>query len=76
MPSTCLSWLPPSLQGKPLTEREEQVLTMLAVGLPHKSIAVILEIAVGTVSMHKLRIGTKLGLNSEEQWAAHLKSLR
>jgi len=58
---------------KPLSEREVEVLRLLATGLPNREIASILFISEGTVKTHVEHIIQKLGVSDRVQavvWAA------
>lgn len=58
---------PSALGGVPasrLTVREQEVLELVASGLPNKSIASVLQISVGTVKQHTSSIFQKLGVSS------------
>ena len=48
----------------PLSERELQVLQLLAVGASNQEIATALVVAPGTVKLHVSHILSKLGVNS------------
>jgi DNA-binding NarL/FixJ family response regulator len=50
-----------------LSEREKEVLIMLAWGYSNKEIAGRLKLSVKTVETYKLRIGEKLGLRSRTE---------
>lgn len=50
-----------------LSEREKEVLVMLAWGYSNKEIAAQLTLSVKTVETYKVRIGEKLGLHSRTQ---------
>jgi DNA-binding NarL/FixJ family response regulator len=50
-----------------LSEREKEVLIMLAWGYSNKEIAGQLSLSVKTVETYKLRIGEKLGLHSRTE---------
>lgn len=50
-----------------LTDRELQVLRLLAVGLPVKPVADKLEISISSVNTYRGRIFTKLGLRSNAE---------
>ena len=50
-----------------LSEREKEVLVMLASGYSNKEIAAQLALSVKTVETYKVRIGEKLGLHSRTQ---------
>ena len=61
------------LRGVPaqaLSEREEQVVMLIAVGLCTKEIAVRLRLAVKTVETHRHNIHVKLGVDSQV-WLVH-----
>jgi DNA-binding NarL/FixJ family response regulator len=51
----------------PLTERESQIIHLVARGFSNKEIAAQLEISVKTVETHKLRSMEKLGLGSRAE---------
>jgi DNA-binding NarL/FixJ family response regulator len=55
----------------PLTQREREVLQLLAEGLRHKEIATELYISPKTVATHIQRILTKLGVHSRAEAVAH-----
>jgi two-component system, NarL family, response regulator YdfI len=55
------------LPGEPLTEREVQVLGMLAEGLGNKIIAARLDISEHTVKFHVSSILAKLGADSRTE---------
>ena len=59
-----------SLTHKPLTEREAEVLRLIAIGLPNKLIATRLGIAVGTVKAHTKGILGKLEAGSRTEAVA------
>jgi LuxR family maltose regulon positive regulatory protein len=52
---------------EPLTERELEILNLIAAGLSNKAIAETLFITVGTVKRHSMNIYGKLGVNSRTQ---------
>jgi two-component system, NarL family, response regulator NreC len=54
-----------------LSEREKEVLVMLAWGYSNKEIAAQLTLSVKTVETYKVRIGEKLGLRSRTQMVQH-----
>ena len=58
-----------SLTRTPLTSREIQVLSLVAVGEPNKAIARELRIGMGTVKSHMTSIMSKLGATSRTQVA-------
>ena len=47
-----------------LTKREQQILTLIANGLPNKNIATKLKLSVRTVETHRLHITEKLGIKN------------
>jgi len=55
---------PPGAEDGPLTEREREVLLLLAKGLSNKAIAHALSISVRTAETHRLSIRRKLGIES------------
>lgn len=60
---------------EPLTEREEEVLQLLAQGLTNKDIAEELTVVVGTVKSHNHNIYTKLGVDNRTQAVARAREL-
>ena len=54
-----------------LSEREKEVLVMLAWGYSNKEIAGQLSLSVKTVETYKVRIGEKLGLRSRTEMVQH-----
>jgi two-component system response regulator NreC len=60
------STAPPTglITGKPLSQREREVLQLLAEGLSSKEIATRLNLAVPTVETHRRQIADKLGLRT------------
>ena len=60
---------------EPLTERELEVLHLIAAGLNNQAIADTLIITVGTVKRHTTNIYGKLGVNSRTQAAAKAREL-
>jgi LuxR family maltose regulon positive regulatory protein len=65
---------PPALI-EPLTERELEVLRLLAVGLPNREIASTLVIAVGTVKTHLKNIYGKLVVHNRTEAANRARGL-
>jgi len=58
---------------QPFTAREEEVLRLLAMGLPNREIGALLSIAEGTARIHVLHIIAKLNVSDRVQaavWAA------
>lgn len=66
----------PSAMEEPLTERELEVLSLLAAGLSNKEIADRLIIAIGTVKVHVKNIFAKLKVNRRTKAVAQAKELR
>ncbi|MCP3776275.1 LuxR C-terminal-related transcriptional regulator [Paenibacillus sp. MZ04-78.2] len=66
----------PSAMEEPLTEREMEVLALLATGLSNKEIAERLVVAVGTVKVHVKNIFTKLKVNRRTKAIAQAKELQ
>jgi LuxR family maltose regulon positive regulatory protein len=60
---------------EPLTERELEVLHLIAAGLSNQAIAETLFITVGTVKRHTTNIYGKLGVNSRTQAAVKAREL-
>ncbi len=65
-----------TLAGEVLTERELQVLRLLAAGRSNKAIADELIIAVGTVKRHVNSIMSKLQVQSRLEAVAHARELQ
>ncbi|MNV74864.1 Transcriptional regulatory protein LiaR [compost metagenome] len=61
---------------EPLTERELEVLALLAAGLSNKEIADHLIIAIGTVKVHVKNIFAKLKVNRRTKAIAQAKELK
>lgn len=61
--------------GGPLTEREVEILRMLADGLSNQEIADRLFLALGTVKRHNHNIFNKLGVNNRVQALAQARAL-
>ncbi|MNV96694.1 Response regulator protein VraR [compost metagenome] len=61
---------------EPLTERELEVLALLAAGLSNKEIADHLVIAMGTVKVHVKNIFAKLKVNRRTKAIAQAKELK
>jgi LuxR family transcriptional regulator, maltose regulon positive regulatory protein len=76
-----LAQLPPApthpltLGVEPLTDREREVLHLLAEGRSNQAIAEELVVAVGTVKRHVSNIMSKLGVQSRLEAVAHARSL-
>lgn len=60
----------------PLTEREVEVLHLLAVGAANADIARLLVLSIGTVKKHVYNICTKLNVRSRSQAVARARALR
>jgi len=60
---------------EPLTERELEVLQLLAAGLSNRAMAQALVITVGTVKRHITNIYGKLGVNNRVQAVAKAREL-
>ncbi|QFZ84016.1 helix-turn-helix transcriptional regulator [Variovorax paradoxus] len=65
----------PGLQGLDLSEREAEVLRLLAQALPNKKIARMLGLSPETVKWHLRKIYGKLGVASRDEAAARLRDL-
>jgi LuxR family maltose regulon positive regulatory protein len=65
---------PPLLD--PLTEREVEVLRLLAEGTPNAAIAEALVVSVGTVKKHVFNVCRKLGVQNRTQAVARARALR
>jgi LuxR family maltose regulon positive regulatory protein len=61
---------------EPLSERELEVLRLIAAGLSNRKIAEKLVLAVGTVKAHTSNIYDKLGVRSRTQAVAHARELK
>jgi len=57
----------PAEYGEPLTEREEEILQMVATGVTNREVAYQLSISVNTVKVHLRNIFTKLGAESRTE---------
>ncbi|TXK76407.1 LuxR C-terminal-related transcriptional regulator [Paenibacillus sp. N3.4] len=66
----------PSMMEEPLTDRELEVLALLAAGLSNKEIADHLIIAIGTVKVHVKNIFAKLKVNRRTKAIAQAKELK
>jgi ATP/maltotriose-dependent transcriptional regulator MalT len=58
----------------PLTEREMEILSLIATGLKNKEIAATLFVSVNTVHYHTKNLYSKLGVNSRTQAITRAKS--
>jgi LuxR family maltose regulon positive regulatory protein len=61
---------------EPLTERELEILNLIAAGLSNKAIAETLFVTVGTVKRHTMNIYGKLEVNSRTQATAKARALK
>jgi LuxR family maltose regulon positive regulatory protein len=61
---------------EPLSEREVEVLQLIADGLSNKEIAARLYLAPGTIKVHAHNIYSKLGVNGRTQAVAKARSLK
>jgi LuxR family maltose regulon positive regulatory protein len=66
--------VPPLLD--PLTERELEVLRLLAGGATNAAIAAALVVSVGTVKKHVFNVCRKLGVQNRTQAVARARALR
>jgi LuxR family maltose regulon positive regulatory protein len=66
---------PLTLGVEPLTDREREVLRLLAAGRSNQAIAEELVVAVGTAKRHVSNIMSKLGVQSRLEAVAHARSL-
>jgi LuxR family maltose regulon positive regulatory protein len=66
---------PPSALVEPLSERELEVLALVAQGLSNREIAERLFITVGTVKTHAHNIYGKLGVNRRTEAVARAQEL-
>ena len=66
----------PEPLAEPLSERELEVLTLLASGRSNKEIAGDLFVAVGTVKTHTNNIYRKLGTKNRAEALARARSLK
>ena len=60
----------------PLTEREQEVLSLIAAGMSNKEIALELNVSVNTVKKHVLKIYEKLRVNRRVQAVAKARELK
>ena len=60
---------------EPLTARETEVLTLMALGLPSRQIAARLGISYATVRSHIRSVGSKLGAHSKDEAIAKAREL-
>jgi LuxR family maltose regulon positive regulatory protein len=65
----------PSSLMEPLSDRELEVLQLIAEGLTNKEIAVRIHISLGTVKVHAHNIYSKLGVNGRTQAVAKARTL-
>jgi DNA-binding CsgD family transcriptional regulator len=57
----------PAEYGEPLTEREKEILQMVATGVTNREVAYQLSISVNTVKVHLRNVFTKLGAESRTE---------
>ena len=67
---------PPEPLAEPLSERELEVLTLLASGRPNREVARDLFVSVGTVKTHTNNIYRKLGVRNRAEALARARSLK
>lgn len=69
--------MPSGTLAKPLSKREMEILRYIADGSPNKRIALILDIASGTVANHITTINRKLGASNRAHAVsiAYMKNL-
>jgi LuxR family maltose regulon positive regulatory protein len=67
---------PSSVLIEPLSDRELEVLHLIAAGASNQQIAEKLVLTVGTVKWHLSNIYSKLGVNSRTQAVAQARELR
>ncbi len=61
---------------EPLSEREQEILELIAAGLSNAQIAARLYIGIGTVKTHVNHLFGKLGVSSRTQLIAHARMLK
>ena len=62
-------------QGRPLTKREAEVLSWVALGKSNAEIAEILQVCTKTVDKHLERIYPKLGVENRTAAASHVQTI-
>jgi DNA-binding CsgD family transcriptional regulator len=55
-----------------LSPREQEIVRLVAKGLPNKAIAEVLDMSLWTVATHLRRVFAKLGVNSRAEMIAHV----
>jgi DNA-binding NarL/FixJ family response regulator len=74
-PAVAISARPVQVLAEPISERETQVLALIAAGRSNKEIAQELSVTVGTVKTHTNNINRKLGTNTRTQALARARQL-
>ncbi len=67
---------PPSPPSAPLTERELEILTLIAAGMSNKEIGQVLYLTINTIKTHVLKIYEKLGVNRRMQAVTRARELK
>ena len=72
-PNLASMWQPGLIE--PLSQREREVLTLIAIGMPNDAVARVLVIAPGTVKKHLDNIYSKLGAHNRTAAVARARQL-